>query len=42
MTTDNSRITKFGGYHRHRSDKEDTELTHVGRGTPGGEYLRRF
>jgi nitrite reductase/ring-hydroxylating ferredoxin subunit len=28
-------------YHRH-AEREDVELTHVGRGTPGGEYLRRF
>jgi nitrite reductase/ring-hydroxylating ferredoxin subunit len=42
MTVENTRATKFGGYHRRLSDREDTELTHVGRGTPGGEYLRRF
>lgn len=33
---------RFGGYHARRSVQEDSELTHVGRGTPGGEYLRRF
>jgi len=33
---------RFGGYHVRRSTQEDAELTHVGRGTPGGEYLRRF
>jgi nitrite reductase/ring-hydroxylating ferredoxin subunit len=33
---------RFGGYHTRRSAQEDAELTHVGRGTPGGEYLRRF
>jgi nitrite reductase/ring-hydroxylating ferredoxin subunit len=29
-------------YHSARDLKEDAELTRVGRGTPGGEYLRRF
>jgi phenylpropionate dioxygenase-like ring-hydroxylating dioxygenase large terminal subunit len=34
--------TKFGGYfHRHVAG-EDAELTHVGPGTPCGEYMRRF
>jgi nitrite reductase/ring-hydroxylating ferredoxin subunit len=33
---------RFGGYHVRRSTQEDAELTHVGHGTPGGEYLRRF
>ncbi len=42
MTPANLRRMKFGGYHRRRSREEDAELTHVGRGTPGGEYLRRF
>ena len=42
MTTANARTMKFGGYHRRRSVREDAELTHVGPGTPGGEYLRRF
>ncbi|HEX2565688.1 MAG TPA: aromatic ring-hydroxylating dioxygenase subunit alpha [Burkholderiales bacterium] len=35
-------IPKFGGYHRRLQLDEDAELTHVGPGTPGGEYLRRF
>ena len=30
----------FGAYHRTRVPVEDAELTHVGAGTPGGEYLR--
>ena len=30
----------FGAYHRARVPAEDAELTHVGAGTPGGEYLR--
>ena len=30
------------GYHRSGGAKEDAELTHVGPGTPCGEYLRRF
>ena len=34
--------TKYGGYYHSQVPKEDDELTHVGPGTPGGEYLRRF
>ena len=32
----------FQGYSRARDVKENVELTHVGPGTPCGEYLRRF
>ena len=32
----------FGGYHRRAVPAPDLELTQVGPGTPGGEYLRRF
>jgi nitrite reductase/ring-hydroxylating ferredoxin subunit len=32
----------YSGYHAKRGIAEDAELTHVGPGTPGGEYLRRF
>ena len=35
-------IEPFGGYHTREVPDEDEELTHVGPGTPGGEYLRRF
>ncbi len=34
--------TKFGGYFRGKIPKENETLTHVGPGTPCGEYLRRF
>ena len=34
--------TRFGGYHHRDVPGEDTELTHVGPGTPCGEYLRRY
>ena len=34
--------TPYGAYHHRDVPQEDTELTHVGPGTPGGEYLRRF
>jgi len=34
--------TRYGGYLHREVPAEDTELTHVGPGTPGGEYLRRF
>ena len=32
----------YGGYYHRDVPKEDEELTHVGPGTPLGEYLRRF
>ena len=32
----------FDGYHRREIPAPDPELTQVGPGTPGGEYLRRF
>ena len=32
----------YGGYHRRDVLPEDAELTHVGPGTPCGEYMRRF
>ena len=32
----------FSGYYWTASAEEDKELTHVGPGTPCGEYLRRF
>jgi phenylpropionate dioxygenase-like ring-hydroxylating dioxygenase large terminal subunit len=34
--------TRYGGYFHRDVPAEDAELTHVGPGTPGGEYLRRF
>ena len=32
----------YGGYYHRDVPQEDPELTHVGPGTPCGEYLRRF
>jgi hypothetical protein len=32
----------YGAYYHRDIPKEDEELTHVGPGTPCGEYLRRF
>ena len=32
----------YGAYHHRDIPKEDEELTHVGPGTPCGEYVRRF
>jgi nitrite reductase/ring-hydroxylating ferredoxin subunit len=32
----------YSAYLRRPAEAEDAELTHVGRGTPCGEYLRRF
>jgi nitrite reductase/ring-hydroxylating ferredoxin subunit len=34
--------TRYGGYLHRDVPAEEVELTHVGPGTPGGEYLRRF
>jgi nitrite reductase/ring-hydroxylating ferredoxin subunit len=34
--------TPYGAYLNREVPSEDIELTHVGPGTPGGEYLRRF
>ena len=33
---------RYGGYLHRQVPTEDSELTHVGPDTPGGEYLRRF
>jgi phenylpropionate dioxygenase-like ring-hydroxylating dioxygenase large terminal subunit len=33
---------RFGGYFHRDIPPEDAELTHVGPGTPGGEYFRRY
>ncbi|MDO8299836.1 MAG: aromatic ring-hydroxylating dioxygenase subunit alpha [Lacisediminimonas sp.] len=35
-------IQPYSGYLNPRSNDDDPALTHVGAGTPGGEYLRRF
>jgi phenylpropionate dioxygenase-like ring-hydroxylating dioxygenase large terminal subunit len=43
MSTTSKTKTRFAGYLLRESELvEDKELTHVGPGTPGGEYLRRF
>ena len=34
--------TPYGGYFHRHIPMEDTELTHVGPGTPCGEYFRRY
>lgn len=34
--------TPYSAYHHRDMPREDEELTRVGPGTPGGEYLRRF
>jgi nitrite reductase/ring-hydroxylating ferredoxin subunit len=34
--------TAYGAYYHRERPTEDAELTHVGPGTPCGEYLRRF
>ncbi len=35
-------LESFSGYHKAKRPPEDAELTHVGPGTPCGEYFRRF
>ena len=35
-------VQPYGGYYARLSLEENVELTHVERGTPGGEYLRRI
>ena len=43
MTTDVPFLNApFGGYQHTHVPPEDDELTHVGPGTPGGEWFRRF
>ena len=44
MTASNTTFlnTQYGAYYSHQVPNEDEELTHVGPGTPCGEYLRRF
>jgi len=34
--------TRYGGYFHREIPEEDAELTHVGPGTPCGEYFRCF
>jgi phenylpropionate dioxygenase-like ring-hydroxylating dioxygenase large terminal subunit len=34
--------TRYGAYYHREAPAEDAELTHVGPGTPCGEYMRRF
>lgn len=38
----NPKRPPFGGFFHPASNEEDAELTHVGPGTPGGNYLRRY
>jgi len=33
---------KYGAYGHRNVPQEDKELTHIGAGSPAGEYLRRF
>jgi len=42
MNKDPNLKSSFNGYYRAAPQAEDAELTHVGPGTPCGEYLRRF
>ena len=41
-TTETFLNQKYGAYHAREVPREDDELTHVGPGTPCGEYFRRF
>lgn len=40
--TPEQRALRYNGYFRRSAGLEDRELTHVGPGTPCGEYFRRF
>jgi hypothetical protein len=42
MTGERLDPSSYVGYHNQEDAQEDAELTHVGYGTPAGEYLRRF
>jgi nitrite reductase/ring-hydroxylating ferredoxin subunit len=42
MAREKQQQVPFGGYYRQPVLQENEILTHVGPGTPGGEYLRRF
>jgi nitrite reductase/ring-hydroxylating ferredoxin subunit len=44
MATTRARVlkTRYGGYFHRQAPAENAALTHVGAGTPGGEYMRRF
>ncbi|HEY3117039.1 MAG TPA: Rieske 2Fe-2S domain-containing protein, partial [Chloroflexota bacterium] len=42
MATTAARPALYSGYFRRDVPEPDMELTQVGPGTPGGEYLRRF
>ena len=42
VTNDDFLRTPYSGYHHNDVPEEDVELTHVGPGTPAGEWLRRF
>jgi nitrite reductase/ring-hydroxylating ferredoxin subunit len=41
-STQSESTLAYNGYHRKQTAEPDHFLTRVGRGTPGGEYLRRF
>ena len=41
-TSPEQRARPFSGYHNRPPAAEESPLTQVGPGTPGGEYLRRF
>src|SRR5947208_14583734 len=41
-TTVESSVAPYDAYHRRDVPEEDSDLTHVGPGTPCGEHLRRF
>ena len=42
MKSESHQLQPYGAYYAPEGFKEDGFLTRVGRGTPGGEYLRRF
>lgn len=42
MTATTRNVSTYGGYYAHRTGSPDMFLCSVDRGTPGGEYLRRY
>ena len=41
-STDPGMEESFAGYHQAHEEDEDIEITHIGPGTPCGEFFRRY
>ncbi len=42
MSGSEKKPAPYGGYHQTKTEAHDAEITHAGRGTPLGEYMRKF